>query len=168
MATLETTFKEEQRFTQWWLWILLPLIFLSPFILRFGSIIENGFWGTFSKGIYGHIITIGSVIILFLVLKLKTKIDSDHIRIHYFPLVKKKFERAEIDKLEVISYTFWQVRGWGIRFWTSHGVVYNVKGNIGLSIRLKNGKKYLIGTQKPSEMNTIISTFKTQNTRNEH
>ncbi len=162
MAAVKTSFKEEQKFTQWWLWVLLILVFCSPFIVQYQSIVENGFWGTFSKGIFGHIITIGLVILLFASMKLKTSIDSKGIQLHYFPFVKRSFAGEDIEELEVISYNFWQVGGWGIRLWTSFGTVYNVRGFHGLRIELKNGKKYLIGTQKPDAIKKIITTYKTQ------
>ncbi len=36
----------------------------------------------------------------------------------------------------------------GIRVWTKYGTVYNAQGKIGLSIKLKSGKQFVIGTQK--------------------
>nr|WP_315263057.1 hypothetical protein [uncultured Flavobacterium sp.] len=38
--------------------------------------------------------------------------------------------------------------GFGVRLFTSYGTVYNTKGDTGLAIELKCGKKILIGTQK--------------------
>lgn len=156
MASLTSTFNEEQTFTQWWLWPLLGLVFLSPFIINYNSIVENGFWGTFSKGISAHIFSIGSIIVLFLLLKLKTQIDQQGIHLHYFPFFRKHFDWKDIKQAEVITYTLWNVGGWGIRSSRKLGTVYNVKGYQGLSIELHSGKKYVIGTQKPSEIQKFI------------
>lgn len=52
--------------------------------------------------------------------------------------------------MKVINYGF--VGGWGIRLWTKYGTVYNVSGNKGLFIKLKNGKTMVIGTQKSQEL----------------
>lgn len=159
MAPLTPLFKEEQKFNQWWFWLLLTLIFLSPFIIKFKSIVELGFWGTFSKGILSHIATLGIVIILFLIHRLKTQIHHDRIEINYFPFFKKTFAIDDLKKIEVITYSFWQVGGWGIRFSRSLGTVFNVRGYDGLSLELQNGKKYVIGTQKAEELKNLISTF---------
>ena len=60
----------------------------------------------------------------------------------------------EIKKVEIVTYGF--VGGWGIRLWTKYGTVYTIKGNKGLAIELLNGKKFLIGTQKETELNKIV------------
>lgn len=72
----------------------------------------------------------------------------------FFPFVKKTTKWTDMKKAEVINYGF--VGGWGIRLRTKYGTVYNIKGNKGLAIELLNGKKYLIGTQKETEMYEIV------------
>jgi len=57
----------------------------------------------------------------------------------------------------VVDYGF--VGGWGVRWWTKFGTVYNVMGRIGLAIELKNGKKLLIGTQKKTEVGAIVKQY---------
>lgn len=149
MATLNTPFTEEQKFTQTWLWILLILAYLSPFTIKFNSIIENGFWGTFSPGILAHITTLGMIILLFALMKLKTQVNTTGIHLHFFPFIKRHFKWEEIEEAKSVRYTLLQTGGWGIRLWTKYGTVYNIKGKKGVFVRLKNGKKYLIGTQHP-------------------
>lgn len=157
MASLKTVFKEEQKFTQIWLWILLVLVFLSPFIININSIINKGFEGTFSKGIFAHIITIGGGLLLFGVMKLKTEVNDQKIKIHYVPFfLKKEINWAEVTQAEIVNYKFSEVLGWGIRLWTTYGTVYNVKGTQGAFLKLKDGSKYMIGTQKPKEFEKII------------
>jgi len=42
--------------------------------------------------------------------------------------------------------------GWGYRVAGKRsGVAYNISGNMGIQIELKNGKKILLGTRKPEE-----------------
>jgi hypothetical protein len=38
---------------------------------------------------------------------------------------------------------------------------YNVKGNMGLQIELKSGKKILIGTQIKYQLNRVLTTYRT-------
>ena len=73
---------------------------------------------------------------------------------NFFPFKKKRVEWNEIKNTKVINYGF--VGGWGIRLWTKYGTVYNMKGNKGLAIELKNGKKFLIGTQKETELRNVM------------
>ncbi|MCO4822597.1 MAG: hypothetical protein KC469_11050 [Flavobacteriaceae bacterium] len=72
----------------------------------------------------------------------------------FFPFVKKRVHWKEIKSAEIVNYGF--VGGWGIRLWTKYGTVYNTKGNTGLAVVLLNGKKFLIGTQKASELNKLV------------
>jgi hypothetical protein len=42
--------------------------------------------------------------------------------------------------------------GWGYRVGgKKSGIAFNVSGNMGVQIELKNGKKILLGTRKPKE-----------------
>ena len=86
------------------------------------------------------------VIVFFALIPLETEIDQKEIRMHFFPLVKKRYQWTEIKSAEVINYGF--VGGYGIRLWTKFGTIYNTKGNKELAIVFSNGKKILIGTQK--------------------
>ena len=59
----------------------------------------------------------------------------------------------DIEEAELIKYGF---VGYGIRLSIKYGSVYNVKGDKGLRITLKNGKKYLIGTQTPDNLKGVV------------
>src|SRR5699024_531431 len=104
MAALNTKFTEVQKFRQWWFWIILALVFLSPFIIKFGSIVENGFWATFSKGILAHIVSLGLLIILLAIIQVKTQIDKAGVNLAYFPIFKKEITWDEIKKAELIKF----------------------------------------------------------------
>ncbi len=135
-------FKETQKFSRWWLWLLL---------LSLGALL-----------LYDEIANLGALILilvslLFLVLHLHTKIDDKGISFRFFPFIKRSYPWHEIKSARVVNYGF--VGGWGIRLFTAYGTVYNVKGNKGLAVELKNGRKLCLGTQKPSELNDILSSL---------
>ncbi|WP_235982900.1 hypothetical protein [Kordia aestuariivivens] len=98
------------------------------------------------------------VLAMFYVIRLKTEIDNYEIRMHFFPFVKKRIHWTAIKSAEVLDYGF--VGGWGIRLWTKYGTVYNTKGTKGLAIELLNGKKFLIGTQKETELSEFMKKIK--------
>jgi hypothetical protein len=75
----------------------------------------------------------------FFIMKLNTVIDRSGIKMHFVPLVKKQVKWEDVKSIRVVNYGF--VGGWGIRFGSSYGTIYNVKGKMGLAIELKNGKK---------------------------
>lgn len=94
-------------------------------------------------------------IALLSVMRLHTEIDADGIRMRFFPLAKRAVKWSDVKRAEVVNYGF--VGGWGIRFWTSYGRVYNTKGNKGLAVVLKNGRKFLIGTRREGEMAEAVA-----------
>nr|MBP6978828.1 hypothetical protein [Lentimicrobiaceae bacterium] len=53
--------------------------------------------------------------------------------------------------------TIGEYGGWGYRMGGKKaGVAYNISGNMGLQLELKNGKKILLGTKKPVEMEEAL------------
>lgn len=154
---MKIEFKEEQKFTHWWLFLILIGIGILPILGIYKQLILGEKFGDTPMSDFGLIIfcvfTFG-LITLFLFMRLKTEIDQNEIRMNFFPLVKKRVSWKEIKKVEIVTYGF--VGGWGIRLWTKYGTVYTIKGNKGLAIELLNGKKFLIGTQKETELNKIV------------
>ena len=154
-------FKENQRFTQWWLWVLNIGILLIPIY----GIIQQVFY----KNPFGNrpMSDIGLYVFLFFMLlfnyffwllKLETTIDENGIQYRFFPLQPKikTIPWNEIQKISIRKYNpLTEYGGWGIKLGAR-----NVKGNIGLQLELKNGKKILIGTQKREEMERVIKMYK--------
>lgn len=154
---MKTEFKEEQKFNQWWLWLILIPMGVLPLIgiykqLILGEKLGDNPMSDISLLIFSIIMF--SLVGLFLIMKLKTSIDKNGINMHFFPFIKKSVDWQQIKNVKVVNYGF--VGGWGIRLWTKYGTVYNIRGNKGLEIVLKSGKKFLIGTQKETELSTII------------
>jgi hypothetical protein len=154
---MNIVFKETQKFSQWWLWLILIGIGILPILGIYKQLIIGEKFGDKPMSDLGIIIFalfVFSLIAMFWFMQLKTEIDQNEIRMHFFPLVKKRVNWKEIKNAEIVNYGF--VGGWGIRLWTKYGTVYNMNGNKGLAIELLNGKNFLIGTQKPEELTAIL------------
>ncbi|MEO6347595.1 MAG: hypothetical protein ABIO60_06760 [Aquaticitalea sp.] len=157
---MKIKFKEIQKFTQWWLWLLLIGIGILPLFAIYKQLILGVKFGDkpmSDLGIIVFSVLIFSLIAMFFFMRLKTEIDKHEIKINFFPFVKKRVSWKEIKSAKIVNYGF--VGGWGIRLWTTYGTVYNIRGNKGLAIELVNGKKFLIGTQKETELNRIVKTI---------
>jgi hypothetical protein len=143
-------FKEEQFFTQRWIWVLLGCTFLIPMILLVIELIESS---DADELIYPLVIFAGIYVViiwLFLKMKLLVEITQNEIRFRFPPLSYKwkSINRIEIERFEVRTYKpVWEYGGWGIKGSTRNRA-YNVKGNIGLQLYLKDSKKVLFGTQQ--------------------
>jgi len=153
---MNSEFKEEQRFTQWWLWLILIVIALIPVYGIYKQIIRGEQFGTkpiSDTGLIVAAIVTFSILFLFRITKLETQIDSNTISINFFPLINKVVDWEEVKTAQILDYGF---VGYGIRFFTPYGIVYNMAGNIGLALELKTGQKLLIGTQKEEELTKFL------------
>lgn len=101
------------------------------------------------------------IIVLGMRTSLITIIDGKGIRFRFTLFMKEKFiSKEDINRYEVRKYKpILEYGGWGYRkrirnlpIKKKAGIAYNVKGNMGLQLYLKNGAKILIGTQKPAGM----------------
>ena len=157
-------FEEEQRFTQWWLWVILISVGILPIVGVYKQVLLGEPFGNNPMSNTGLIIFMVCMLLfvgLFRLMKLKTVINKNGIEISFSPFLKRAFKWEEITYYEIVNYGF--VGGWGIRLGTTYGTVYNVKGNKGLALQLKNGKKYLIGTQKEHELKRLIDKMPFKN-----
>lgn len=147
-------FSEVQRFRQVWLWILLPTVFAITALSTILSIKSGGFWDIiFSVGVPLVIM------LLFLRLALHTRIDETGVYYHftYFHFKERHIPWSDIQKAYVRKYKpLAEYGGWGIRYSFGNGKAFNVSGNMGLQLELKNGKKILIGTQKAGEIEALL------------
>ncbi|MEE9431656.1 MAG: hypothetical protein V3V16_11480 [Melioribacteraceae bacterium] len=154
---MKTEFNEEQKFTQWWLWLILSGVSAIPLIGIYYQFILNEQFGRKpipDTGLIIFSLFVFMLIVMFWFIKLRTKIDENEIEMSFFPFVKKQVLWDEIENAKIVNYG--HVGGYGIRLGTKYGTVYNIKGKTGLAIKQKNGIQFLIGTQKESELNNII------------
>lgn len=161
---MKKLFEEKQKFTQWWLWLILIIILLIPSFGIYKQFVLKEELGDHPSSNLGMVLFLISIVVLiafFLLIQLKTEITEAEIRVRFFPLITKRIKWSDIKSAKVVNYGF--IGGWGIRLWTEYGTVYNIKGNIGVALELNNGKKYLIGTQKEIEFNRVLDTADTQN-----
>lgn len=150
-------FHEEQRFKQWWLWLIIVFTLLAIIVPLVNAITEEqaqlNSSDTARLIIYGAlaVLLLTTVLIVMLFIKLKTKITGNGIYVTYFPFVRKwkKFPVQEINKYEIRRYrAMLEYGGYGMKKRRKAGEAYSISGKIGLQLYLKNGKKILIGTQK--------------------
>jgi len=161
---LKPLFTEKQKFTQWWLWVLLVGIGCLPIKGIYQQLILGENFGSnpmSNTGLIVFSVFVYLLIAFFYFLQLKTKITSEEISFTFFPLASKKVKWEDVSEAKIVNYGF--VGGWGIRLWTPFGTVYNTKGKIGLAIELKDGSKFLIGTQKETELKNVLKEIPSLN-----
>ena len=140
---MTTVFEEKQKFTQWWLWVILlsfPIISVGPFD-------ENE--------INLHYVLIGLAIpLLFYLFELRLKVNNDGLHYQFSPF-HLKFHTIKMDEIEsfkAMEYSpLKEYGGWGIKYGFK-GKAYNVSGNKGVKLFLKNGANIMFGSQKHKEL----------------
>jgi len=158
-------FHEEQKFS---LYFTLPVIFIMAFAVG-----ASGF--SLRELVYEQHITnpvpiivlicVGVIIpvvivLLFFSLKLETEVRTDGLYFRFFPIHRKyhKFDPEQISEYYPRKYRpLREYGGWGIRYGFRTGRAYNVSGNRGIQLVLKNGNKILIGTRKPDQLTEALS-----------
>lgn len=163
-------FKEVQRFNQWWMWaIILPSV-----ALMIGLCMHNIYsWTVLGKVpnsdnlslewrivivCLAMVATVGAAYTIFIA-TLETNIKNNSLYYRFKPFIFRwrKISKNDIQSWEVRKYDpIGEYGGWGIRLTLSNGKAYNVKGDQGLQLHLKSGKKMLIGTQKPEELKQVM------------
>jgi hypothetical protein len=70
--------------------------------------------------------------------------DEQNLEIRFGPgLIRKKFSFKDMESCHEVRNAWYF--GWGIRL-TPHGWLFNVSGLQALEVRMKNGRRYRIGT----------------------
>ncbi|MCW2119346.1 phosphoethanolamine transferase domain-containing protein [Flavobacterium sp. 7A] len=149
---MRTQFHEKQKFTQWWLWLILIVVALIPVYGIYNQVIQEEDFGDkpmSNSSLFATAIISVIILLLFWFSKLETTIDQKQIRIKFSPFTTRVVEWKGVKSAKVIRYSF---VGYGIRLFTKYGTVYNIKGDEGLALELNNGKELLVGTQKMEEV----------------
>jgi hypothetical protein len=151
-------FREEQRFRQPWLWVLVVaslLLVIATFLIGVVQQLVLGRpWGNNPMSDTGLVVTAllvtalcAGILILYGTMKLVVEVRQKTVHVKFRPFV-----------------TYHPIRdygGWGIRFsLTGKGRAYNVSGNRGVLLTLSNGKRLMLGSQRAEELASAIATAK--------
>ncbi len=147
-----TRFYEVQYFWQqplsWLVWIVaIPTVWLL--------FVEDAIHGLFA---YVSIALMIGLIALVLFSKLITEVSASGVRFRMTPFHSKprQYGWDAVESCTVRRYSpLKEFGGWGIRI-GMNGTAYNVKGNMGFQFQTHEGKRILIGTQRPEELTEVL------------
>ncbi|MGH9552852.1 MAG: hypothetical protein ACRD3W_25960 [Terriglobales bacterium] len=87
---------------------------------------------------------------------LTVEVHEEYIQVMFGnTMVKKRLEMADVASSKQIRLN--PLMGWGIH-WVGNGWLYNVYGLDAVEVSLKNGSRFLIGTDEPTELNAVINS----------
>ncbi|HEY0592656.1 MAG TPA: hypothetical protein VGF40_12875 [Thermoanaerobaculia bacterium] len=165
----DVLFREEQRFDRGWFWLIILTAGL-PIATIFGL----GLWQQLGRGIPfgtnpvddGALIAIsivafaiaGAVAWLMAAARLETEVRRGILSLRYRPFHRMTIPVSRIVRSEVRRYRpIAEFGGWGIRYGFGAGWAWNVSGTMGVQLELENGRKILVGSQRPDELNAALA-----------
>lgn len=149
-------FTEVQRIDSIWPLAILTITLVFNWVLYFVTDYKT------LDFFYGSMLSVAILCTFFTVVKLHTKINSSGIHCKFFPFHFKwqSIPWNEVENSEIRTYkAIREYGGWGLRF-NSTGKAYIIKGNSGLQLYLKNGKKILIGTNQSDALAQVLLHLK--------
>ena len=142
-------YTETQQFRQWWIWALIIAITV---IVLLGAL----FKGNGPADTLGAIIPL-SLVLLFYLMRLDTRIDETGIHYRFFPITSwRHVAWAHISTAEVRQFSF---VGYGIR-WDFECWYYIIAGQQGLRITRTNGGPIVIGTRQPDQLREFLADIR--------
>lgn len=150
-----TYFTEKQKFTDWGFTIFFVLMGFPLLMFTILYLITKDAEMLAALGII--VFTTFIIALIFILPTLKTEITDKGIYVSFKPLTNRFIAWHEIAEAEIIKYSF---VGYGWRLSLKYGKVYNVKGNKGLRLKLKNNKKLVIGTQQDKQLQKVLNEVK--------
>lgn len=160
---MEILFRERQRFLALSIFIFISTnsIFLYGIYIQ---LVKGEPFGTRPMSNTGLVLTellafLFSV--FFFLIRLDTEIRTDGIYARFFPLHSKwrKYSWEQIAEIRVTEYRpIRDFGGWGLRYslLKQKGRAMTISGKMGIQLVFTDGKKLLIGTQKPVEVKEAL------------
>lgn len=154
-------FREVQYMRHVW-WVMLLVVGLAA-LMWWGFIQQIIFgepWGTnpapdWMMWLLLMIVGIG-LPLAFYWMRLIVEVMDDSVSIRYVPLTKRTIPLADIEQVEALTYKpLQEFGGWGVRG-RSNRRAYNVSGNRGVELTLRDGRTIMIGSQKAEELALAI------------
>ncbi len=160
---MDQNFKEVQKLRQFWIWgVLVLLISVMSATLYYGILKYIGDCNLINIVILVVVSLIEILVVCLIILtKLDTEINYQSISIKMTPfhLKPRVYNWEDVEKVSIRKYRpIVEYGGWGIRM-SMNGLAYNISGNMGMQLELKNKKMILIGTQKAEELNQFLTSI---------
>lgn len=156
-------FREVQQFRQWWLWLLIAPGPIVIWYRTFRHLILGS--NSLPSGLQLLSWMVGGVglpLLLYSV-RLVTEVRNDGLYLRFFPF-HFSFLRFPVDGIRGYAAKTYspigEYGGWGIRY-GSNGKAYNVSGNRGIQLELDEGKRILVGSQRPLEFLAALRSLGT-------
>lgn len=154
-------FEERQHFRQWWMWGLILLVaglawwaLVQQVVL--GQPFGNNPGPDWLVWILWLLIGLG-LPALFVWAHLRLTVTDETVLISYVPFTSRRIPLVEILGANAREYdAIREYGGWGIKGWSREKRAYNVSGNQGVELFLRDGRTVMLGSQRADELAAAI------------
>jgi hypothetical protein len=160
----QVLFREVQRFAQPWLWVVVLAAAASAW---FAAIVQLFAGASPERHLMSDLMVLLIWLLmglglpaLFISARLVVEVRKDGLYYRYCPFHRTfhRIEYNDIRRFEARVYRpIMEYGGWGIRYGWKRGKAYNVSGNRGVQLELKDGASLLLGSQAPEELASAIA-----------
>lgn len=127
----------------------IALAFAAGVVLWFSALAGSLQWDLLA------FLALGALVVGFT--QMRTVVTTTQLRVSIVPFPRKTIALADVETCEPETYRpLLHYGGWGWKWSPSRGWAYTMRGNRGVRIRLRNGKTFLIGSQRPDELAAAI------------
>ena len=154
-------YHEEQRFRQWWVWLLVAVVAALAWWTLVQQIIlgrplgENPLPDS-AAWVLWAIMGLG-LPLLFWTIRLVIEVTADQVVIRYRPLTRRSIALADIEQATARTYNpVTEYGGWGLKGWSRRNIAYNVSGHQGVQLVLRDGRRVMLGSQRAEELAQAI------------
>lgn len=156
-------FREEQRFRQWWIHAVVLWTAGFAWYDLFRELLSHRSPG--DRPSLDRLMVLIRLLMgigfpwLFLSSRLVVEVREDgmYYRFHPFHRRRHRLGREHIVGMEAKTYRpILDYGGWGIRWGWRGGKAYNVSGNRGVELRLRDGRRVLFGSRRPEELEAAL------------
>lgn len=99
-----------------------------------------------------------ALFVLFSTATMTTRVDDAGLAIETLYFVKRRIGFDDIESASPVTYRpIRDYGGWGYRL-SREGKAYNMQGDRGVQLHLKNGGRVLVGSQRPEELASAIAS----------
>jgi hypothetical protein len=137
-------YHEEQRFRQWWVWLLV----VAVAAIQWWALVQQIILG---QPLGDNPLPDWAAWVLW--------VTADQVVIRYRPLTRRSISLADIQQATARTYKpIAEYGGWGLKGWSSRNIAYNVSGHQGVQLVLRDGRRVMLGSQRAEELAQAIET----------
>lgn len=156
---MKEIYREELRLTHWWFRVIPVLIIALATVItvmQLGFGIQVGDKPLPNDKIWTIWLASGVVFWLFRSIRLETVINDTGIHVRFFPFSRQFYPWDDIRTITFGKYNpLLDPNNYGVRF-LMRSKTYNVQGQYAMELLMKDGRRIVIGTNRPEALDRLL------------